>query len=341
MQNINSNIIFKKNLRCKVFKLLIIFIFYFHSLFYKYYINVKYINCFHCLEKLEQFNSKCFECPNEILFKDFTVISKENTLDEIIKNNKSISRFGDGEFSLIFGHGINFQNYNNNLSKRLLKVLNSEEKNLLVGIFFPYKKKELLLYRDSVAKFWINWLSGNKFKLLKILNKKKKYYSADITRFYSNFKDKSGVPKFIRKLKKIWEGRDILIIEGEKSRIGIGNNLLNNSKSIKRIICPAKNAFNAYNKILNAALQVSKDILILISLGPTASILAYDLSKLGYQAIDIGHSDIQYELYLRKANKTIQIPFKFVNEFNGGKNEDVGNITDVKYYNQIINKIIY
>ena len=61
--------------------------------------------------------------------------------------------------------------------------------------------------------------------------------------FYHKFKDKSHVPKHIKKLKKIWEGRDILIVEGEKSRIGIGNDLFNNTKSIKRIICPAKHAF--------------------------------------------------------------------------------------------------
>ena len=28
---------------------------------------------------------------------------------------------------------------------------------------------------------------------------------------------------------------------------------------------------------------------MLLALGPTATVLAYDLSKLGYQAIDIGH----------------------------------------------------
>lgn len=96
-----------------------------------------------------------------------------------------------------------------------------------------------------------------------------------------------------------------------------------------------------YNKILNASLKIDKKILILISLGPTATVLAHDLNRYGYQVIDIGHADIQYELYLRNATKTIQIPFKYVNEFNKGKNKDVGNITDMEYYNQIIAKIMY
>jgi len=174
---------------------------------------------------------------------------------------------------------------------------------------------------------------------LKILDKNKKYYSGSITRFYSNYKDKSQASEFIKKLKKIWEGRDIIIVEGDKSLVGIGNDLFNKAKSIKRIICPAKHAFSVYDWILNAVLKVSKDKLILIALGPTVSVLACDLSKKGYQAIDIGHADIQYELYLRNATKNIRIKYKFCNEYDGGRN--VENIKDANYSNQIIEKIFW
>jgi hypothetical protein len=48
--------------------------------------------------------------------------------------------------------------------------------------------------------------------------------------------------------------------------------------------------------VLNEDVKLSdKNILILISLGPTATVLAYDLAKLGYWAIDIGHIDNEYE----------------------------------------------
>ena len=80
--------------------------------------------------------------------------------------------------------------------------------------------------------------------------------------------------------------------------------------------------------------------LVLIALGPTATVLAYDLSNLGYQAIDIGHTDIQYELFLRNATDMIQIPYKYVNEYNGGRNESVGEVEDANYYRQIIFKIL-
>ena len=159
-----------------------------------------------------------------------------------------------------------------------------------------------------------------------------------ITRFYIDFKDKSKVPDYIKKLKLIWDKKDILIIEGEKSRLGVGNDLFNNSKSIKRILCPAANAFNVYDKIIDEARKIDKSILILLALGPTSTVLAYDLYKLGYQVIDIGHIDIEYEWFLRNATEKIQIDNKYVNEACGNK-YNFGDVNDTKYYKEIISII--
>ena len=153
------------------------------------------------------------------------------------------------------------------------------------------------------------------------------------------FEDKSKVLNYIKKLKQMWDKKDILIIEGEKSRLGIGNDLFNNSKSIKRILCPAINAFNVYDKIITQAKKIDKSILILLALGPTSTILSYDLYKSGYQVIDIGHADIEYEWFLRKATKRIQIDNKYVNEALGNKYK-FRKVKDKKYYKEIISKII-
>jgi glycosyltransferase family protein len=151
-------------------------------------------------------------------------------------------------------------------------------------------------------------------------------------------KNKNGVSKYIKKLKKIWDQRDVIIVEGEKSRVGIGNDLFNNVKTIKRIICPYINAFNMYNDIINSITRnVQKNKLILIALGPTATLLAYDLYKLGYQSIDIGHIDIEYEWYLRKTKTKIKIENKYVSEVLG--NDRFSRVKDKKYYDSIIERI--
>ena len=80
--------------------------------------------------------------------------------------------------------------------------------------------------------------------------------------------------------------------------------------------------------------------MILISLGPTATVLTYDIIKFGLrnQVIDFGHFDIQYEYFLRKAKKKIRIPYKYVEEVRKGK-KNIIPITDAKYLEQIIYRI--
>ena len=128
------------------------------------------------------------------------------------------------------------------------------------------------------------------------------------------YKKRKNIHKYIKMLKKIWNSKNILIIEGEKSRLGMGNDLFDNAKSIKRIICPSINAFHVYDKIIKKVINLNEKRLILIALGPTATILAYDLHKLGFQSIDIGHVDIEYEWFLRNCTRIIPIENKYVNE---------------------------
>jgi glycosyltransferase family protein len=263
------------------------------------------------------------------------IVSPEETLEEIINNKKSISRFGDGEFRLIFGISIGFQKANKLLSERLKNILESNDNGILIGIPNSLNFEYLEKYNELSKNYWLKFIEENKFKLI-LFNTNKIYYSSLISRFYIDYKNKSYVSKYIKKLKKLWEQKDIVIIEGQKSRLGIGNDLFNNTNSIKRIICPALNAFNIYYKILKEALKVDKNKLILLALGPTATVLSYDLYKAGYQAIDLGHVDIEYEWYLRNVTNKIKIEGKYVNEVKGMNIDIINKKDNDNYLNQII-----
>ena len=109
----------------------------------------------------------------------------------------------------------------------------------------------------------------------------------------------------------------------------------------KKTICPSENAFSNYDEIYSTIIdRVPQSDLVLIALGPTATVLAYDLFLAGYQAVDIGHVDISYEWYLRgvsNPNERIAIPGKYVNEVvNGSKVDDC---RDTEYLNQITAQI--
>ena len=152
------------------------------------------------------------------------------------------------------------------------------------------------------------------------------------------YKDRTNCSYYFKMIKELWNKRDIVIIEGCESRLGIGNDLFDNAKSIKRILCPKKNAYNRYDEILEQAKKIDKEKLILLAIGPTATILAYDLYKLGYQAVDIGHIDIEYEWFLQNVEDKVAIKNKYVGEAIGGEN--VENENNVEYVNQIICRIM-
>ena len=56
---------------------------------------------------------------------------------------------------------------------------------------------------------------------------------------------------------------------------------------------------------------------MLLALGPTASILAYDLARQNIQAIDIGHLDVEYEWLRMKAKTKVPVKGRYVNEAGG------------------------
>ena len=152
-------------------------------------------------------------------------------------------------------------------------------------------------------------------------------------------KDKlEGAKLQLNKILQIWEGRDVVIVEGTGTRMGINNDLLKNTNSIRRIVCPSKNAFDVYNQILDFINDnIDKGSLILCALGMTATVLAYDLSIKGFQALDIGHVDIEYEWFIMKAKDKCTIKGKAVNECGENCPEDI----ESSYYrNQIIKTIV-
>ena len=76
--------------------------------------------------------------------------------------------------------------------------------------------------------------------------------------------------------------------------------------------------------------------LILIALGPTATVLAYDLAKAGYWALDIGHLDLEYEWFL-KGKGYSYILHKYNNEMPG--DTKIQDISDKDYEKSILKTI--
>ena len=78
--------------------------------------------------------------------------------------------------------------------------------------------------------------------------------------------------------------------------------------------------------------------MILLALGPTATVMSHALFREGFRAVDLGHADVEYEWFLREATERIPIPDKFVNEAGAG--EGVGALEDESYQSQILLTIV-
>jgi glycosyltransferase family protein len=169
------------------------------------------------------------------------------------------------------------------------------------------------------------------------------YYNANFSRVYmlSNKTEEryKKCSHYFEKIKNIWAGRDVVICEGEGTRFGMFNDLLNGTKSISRLICPARSAFDKYDEILSAFNDISPDKLVLAALGPTATVLAYDLCNKGYQAIDIGAIDLDYEWFLRK-EVVLGAPVKFKYVDSGSEGRKVQPLEDPEYKRQIIKRVV-
>ena len=283
------------------------------------------------INNLYYFNDKLMK----IILKKPSVLKIDETIEYIINNNCSVSRYGDGELKLMRDNSIFFQEKNEELSRRLKEIISNKLNKHIVCL--PDIFGELDAYADEPQSYWKLHIAKTRLTWYKVLNRDKQYYNAFISRCYYMYKDKSKSEEWFKKIKLIWKDRDIVIVEGEKSRLGIGNDLFENTNSIERILCPAKNAFSKYNEILEQVIKVDKNKLILLAIGPTATVLSYDLCKAGYQAIDIGHIDIEYEWFLMGASKKEKVKNKFIGEAPGGT--DVGECEDLDYKNQIISKV--
>lgn len=265
--------------------------------------------------------------------------SADKAIDKIINEHKSLSRFGDGEFAIMFNRNRpKFQEINNRLGERLKEIIKDDSPELIVAIADNYG--DLSKYSNEAAIGIREYMTSSvRSEHMSILDMNRKYYDSYLTRPYIIYRDKD---KHVMKakfdhIKRIWDGKKLLVIEGYHTRFGVGNDLISNASDVKRILAPDKNAFSVYEKILDTATKYGMDRLILVILGPTATVLSYDLAKKGYWAVDIGQVDNEYEWFLRGQSERCDISYKTVSEYsNKSVFSDIDEPFKSLYENQIV-----
>lgn len=260
------------------------------------------------------------------------IASNLETIDYIVKHRCSVSRFGDAEMKVAKGMDISYQKNAERLTKMMRKVLRNPIPNHIVCL--PDVFGNLDIYTEDNRKFWRKHLAYFRRLWYREIDRRRLYFNAFMSRCYMPYVDKNNVKACFDGLKKIWNGRDLLLVEGERSRLGFGNDLFDNAKSVKRILGPNLSAFDVYDKMYEEILKYdSKQYVVLLALGPTATVMAYELAKVGYQAVDIGHVDVEYEWWKMGATQKIPLKNKYVHEASYVTVEDPN---DGKYQKEIV-----
>lgn len=263
-----------------------------------------------------------------------TILSKSKTRELIIEEHKSISRFGDAEFAIACNiQRWNYQRVDKRLAEKLLNILKNAENDFLIGLNPSFYMNLGNIPEESADSVRSYMRPAIRRQHAQLLDRNRIYVDA----LLHNIDSKDD----LMEIKKIWNNRECVFVEGCLTRMGVGNDLFNNCKKISRILGPATNAFDRYDDIFAEVLKQPKASLILIAMGQTATALAYDLYKEGYQAIDIGRIDLIYEKYLAGLDSlyNLRIPYKFCNidEIENGR--EISDIDDAQYNDQIIARI--
>ena len=116
------------------------------------------------------------------LIKPPLVRPTDETLEKIIHDKCSVSRYGDGEFNLLFKGSIFFQAPNHDLKLRLAEILKTRSKNHIVCIPDVFSSQDR--FTEQAKGHWMNYLSLNRSNIYRKLDGRKEYFDSMVTRLY-------------------------------------------------------------------------------------------------------------------------------------------------------------
>lgn len=205
------------------------------------------------------------------------VLGEMETLERVLAG-ASLARYGDGEFALCEFRDIRMQRHHFSLSARLRGILWGDGGDCLVGI-----PNLLAPLPARKAKFWKKYTS-----CAALLNEQQSYVSSFVSR--PDNAPWLDEPSYWARVEHLWAGLDVTLVRGDDPNGTAGVSLvaadLVSAKSVTEIVAPAVNAWSDYKSLM---VQIGSPKRALLCLGPTATVMAVDLCRVGVHAIDLGH----------------------------------------------------
>lgn len=223
---------------------------------------------------------------------NWTVLDEYETMRRVRDERLSLARYGDGEIKLCRGVSCKLQTYDPLIAKRLRNILKAEEPRCLVAIPNIWHSG-----KPPPKKFWVPYQSGPNTSF---------YYPVTYGSSFVSRPDSApsiNTSAYWGLVRSIWLSRPVILVTGaKKGRQFIESGMLNNAGQTHLVTGPGSNAWIAYEPMMAAVRQRHRDIndnaLVILALGPTATVMAYHLAKEGIQALDLGHMGVFYRNWL-------------------------------------------
>lgn len=186
---------------------------------------------------------------------------------------RSISRFGDGELKIATGRDAKSQQFSPGLQARLCEILKAPPGPCLVciPIAAPGSPKTALWNQYQSSRYTGLYRAGAT------------YGSAFITR--PDSAPWIDTEAYWRRVTDLWRGKDVVLVRGSSKSLTAAD--LFEAKSVREMICPRQHAWGESPVIFRRLKGETRPVLL--CLGATASVLAYDLAQIGVWALDLGH----------------------------------------------------
>lgn len=212
------------------------------------------------------------------------VIPELQTL-QLVAEGRSLSRYGDGEFTMAEGRSIiNQHRGDSSICRRLRGILHGDSP-CLVGIPNIHSK-------TPKAQFWAKYLQRG----AALLHPDVRYGSSFVSR--PDSAPWIDTDDYWALVASLWSGKDVTLVRGEApsahptkpGRFTGGVSLraedLTGAKSVTEVIGPAENAWAVYPFLME---RIGTPKIAILCLGVTATVMAADLAAKGVHAIDLGH----------------------------------------------------
>lgn len=198
-------------------------------------------------------------------------------------NGYSISRYGDGEIKHMDGRRNVSQVFVPSLQKSLIEAFHSRVKGHMVAIPNVFGDRVFTEVDDK-------YIESMRRRFGAIADPKYKYASAYISR--GDLCPYLSQATYWGLMAELWKGRDVVLVRGHEERANPG--MMRQARSITQISTPASGAWSEYKNIVKECLKHPRTSLFLLCIGPTATVLAWELAKTKRQALDIGHLGMFY-----------------------------------------------